>query len=51
LYPKQIVHLIDEQASELKRPPLTVTEVLDNLALHAPMFAAPVRSARGRRQS
>lgn len=36
--PTTVEEIINAQASALQRPPLTVTEVLDTLALHAPNF-------------
>ena len=41
--PERMTRVIIEQASQLKRPPKTAMEVLDELALQAPQFAATVR--------
>lgn len=41
--PTAIDDIIADQAFALLRPPLTVSDVLNTLALHAPSFAAAVR--------
>ncbi len=41
--PEAMTRVITEQASQLKRPPKTAMEVLDELELPAPKFAAAVR--------
>ena len=41
--PEAMTRVITEQASQLKRPPKTAMEVLDELELPAPQFAAAVR--------
>jgi predicted nucleic acid-binding protein len=42
-YPQQMRSIIATQAAALKRPPLTVEEVLDRLARDAPTFVARFR--------
>jgi len=42
--------IVREQAAELRKPPKTVEEVLDDIALVAPQFAAAVRSGLGERE-
>ena len=43
-YSERMMQIITEQAAQLKNPPKTVEEVLSDLALVAPQFAAEVRS-------
>lgn len=42
--PKTMMEIVTQQAAELRNPPRTVTEVLDELVLHTPQFSAIVRS-------
>lgn len=41
--PARMREIIEKQARALHNPPLTVAEILDNLALHAPTFATFMR--------
>jgi hypothetical protein len=43
LAPDTMMRIIAEQAEDLKNPPQSVEQVLDNLALDAPAFADAVR--------
>ena len=45
--PGHMLEIISRQAHALRTPPMTVAEVLDDLALHAPRFAALVRQEIG----
>jgi predicted nucleic acid-binding protein len=49
--PEQMARIIIGQAAELHAPPMTVQQVLDELATHAPTFVALVQSAIGSRGS
>ncbi|MGK7905122.1 MAG: PIN domain-containing protein [Hormoscilla sp.] len=49
-YSERMMQIITEQAAQLKNPPKTVEEVLDDLAPIAPQFAAAVRSGLGERE-
>ena len=40
-----LLDIVRQQSAGLTRPPLSVDQVLDNLALHAPAFAALAREA------
>lgn len=42
--PETMLRIVRQQAAELRNPPRTVIEVLDELALSAPQFAVVVRS-------
>jgi predicted nucleic acid-binding protein len=43
--PECVLDLLRQQAVDLVRPPMSLAQVLDNLALHAPSFVALVREA------
>lgn len=43
--PQELLTIIRQQAAALRRPEHTLDQVLDNLALHAPQFAALAREA------
>jgi len=45
--PMQVVEVIFQQASNLRHPPMTVSEVLDKLKLHIPEFVKLVRDEHG----
>lgn len=45
LHSDAMIDIIRQQASALKNPPMSPREVLDNLAVHAPAFAAIARNA------
>ncbi|MBC6422167.1 MAG: PIN domain-containing protein [Hormoscilla sp. SP5CHS1] len=49
-YSERMMRIITEQAAQLRNPPKTVEEVLDELALDAPQFAAAIRSGLGERE-
>jgi hypothetical protein len=42
--PETIVRAITEQVADLRRPPLTVGQVLDELMKHVPTFAHQIRA-------
>jgi predicted nucleic acid-binding protein len=42
--PEQMVRILTEQAADLHAPPMTIEEVLDQIAVPAPGFAALVRA-------
>jgi hypothetical protein len=42
LYPQRVRKVIREQAADLKRPPMSVDDVLTTLAKHVPNFAQSV---------
>lgn len=42
--PKTMMQIVRAQAEQLRRPPKTVAEVLDDISVHAPQFATVVRS-------
>jgi predicted nucleic acid-binding protein len=44
LHPPALEQLLREQAADLRNPPLTVMEVIDELAVHAPRFALKLRN-------
>jgi len=46
LDPDTMIRVIEEQAADLVNPPLTVNDVLDELAIFAPEFVALLRSLR-----
>jgi predicted nucleic acid-binding protein len=46
-YPDVLMQIIVEQAQALHNPPQTAQDVLDKLALHAPIFAARMRETLG----
>lgn len=43
LDPERVIEIIEQQAAALQRPPLTASDVLDQLAIHAPTFANQAR--------
>jgi len=45
LDPGRMVRILIEQADDLKAPPMTVPEVLDQISLQAPQFALLVRNS------
>jgi hypothetical protein len=47
LAPERVTRLIAEQATDLHAPPMTVNQILDEIAVHAPQFAAAVRQRIG----
>jgi predicted nucleic acid-binding protein len=46
LEPEQMVRIVTQQAADLRNPAKTLDDVLDELALHAPGFAAAIRDSR-----
>jgi predicted nucleic acid-binding protein len=46
LAPERMIDLVHRQAHALRRPPMTVDEVLDHLAQFAPKFVERIRSRR-----
>lgn len=44
LYPEQIKKIVKEQAQDLRKPPVSVSEVVNILALQAPKFAELLRT-------
>lgn len=42
--PRRFVRIMHEQAADMRRPPMTVDEVLDRLERHAPLFVRELRS-------
>jgi predicted nucleic acid-binding protein len=48
LRPQQVMHLLQEQAADLKNPPMTIDELIDGLERSVPGFAAAVRELRER---
>ena len=49
LDPQRVIEVIERQSSDLHNPPMTVSEVLNALALHAPNFANIIGYYRYRR--
>jgi predicted nucleic acid-binding protein len=43
--PERVIAIIRGQAHALQQPPMTVDQVLDNLALHVPVFVRLLRTA------
>jgi sulfur carrier protein ThiS len=48
--PDVLVQIVNDQAEELKNPPLSVTDVLDTLAQHAPTVVRLLREAIAARE-
>lgn len=48
--PDVLVQIVNDQAEELKNPPLSVTDVLDTLAQHAPTVVSLLREAIAARE-
>jgi hypothetical protein len=46
LEPELMVRIVTQQAADLRNPAKTLDDVLDELALHAPGFAAAIRDSR-----
>jgi hypothetical protein len=45
LYPRDMVRIVLAQTEDLRHPPMSVDEVLDDIALQAPRFADSIRQA------